>query len=137
VETYAYICAWIAVGIAGVLLVTMAIDPVERYRKWKHKKWYELFNEAKCKSFDNSKFMAATLGAIEYQHTVLLNMARAGRIEDKQVNDLIKNLTEAFKIFKTEYDRRYEEVECLLHEAHDYAVKNNLKWGLLYEDQRE
>ena len=127
----------IIVTVAFALLIFMCfigiIGPVERYRKWKHPKWYEYYNKAKSLCFDNAEFMKATMCAIEYQHDVLLNMLKDDRIDEQKVKSMYISLTEAFKVFKTEYDYRQAKVDELLHLAHDYAVKNNLKWGLLYD----
>jgi hypothetical protein len=116
---------------AGVVLI---IDPVERYRKRKYSKWYEWYNEAKTKSFENAEFFKATTVALEYQSQVLLTMVDTGALMQEQANKLIDYNFEAFSIFHKEYIRRCSEVDELLHKAHDYAVENNIKWGLLYDN---
>ena len=120
-----------------VSCLILAVDPVERYRRHRHPKWYSYYNEAKTKSFANAEFLKATLGAIEYQFEAIHSMYQSNHIAEDDFKRMLSSLNDSFKIFKKEYEYRCAVVDELLHKAHDYAVKHGLKWGLFYDNEQE
>lgn len=113
----------------------MIFDPLDKYRRWKHPKWFEYFDSAKKDAFELSKFLQSTCFAVEEQHHIIISLYQNKRIDDEQFSRLSRELCYAFDIFQEEYSRRKDANDLLVQKAHEYAVKNNLKWGLLYEDK--
>ena len=132
-----YFCAAL-VAICILICVGMLVkEPVlERIRRKKHPRWFELYNRALANSLCvGSRFHEKT-ETLENRYKMVQELLFKGKCTAEEYQ-------EAMKTIATEYSKAVEwfnltkeslGIEADLKEADKYAKDHDLKWGILYED---
>ena len=123
-------------GLGAVIVGLMLGDTIiERIRRKKHPKWYELYNRAKNNAFRAGGEFSAKLDTICARGEMLGDMLYKGACSKDEYLEAMKVLekerVEAVEQYHLNQDALGIEVD--LKEADAYAKEHNLKWGIIYD----
>ena len=120
---------WLVVFFISVL--------VDKHRRKKYPEYFELFDAAMEQASKGSAYIEKEADFLEFHFEMLRDGLRDGECTEEYFKKRFGELSERYSKACKYHESRIKQSNILFRAADKYARDNDLKWGLLYDNEQE